>query len=128
MTETYDRMERIFHDLNDLVKTGEFRKHEVGFMLEFLEVTLGATKNMAKRAGFVQPAVETHATFEITVGQPDHVHKQMRWFGAEIPAHEPNDLSKGPCVEYYTIPDVLLPKDVKDGDVLIVEMRKKDGD
>jgi len=127
MSKTYDRMERIFRDLDGLLKTGEFRRHEIGFMLEFQERALNATKSMAKRAGFIQPAVETHATFEIEVGELDPASPLMRWYGVEIPAHPPNDVSRGPCVEYYRIPDVLLPRNLKDGDKLIVEMRKKYG-
>lgn len=49
MTESGEKMERIFKDLDRLLKSGSFRDLEVDFMAQALEMFLNAVKKLQVR-------------------------------------------------------------------------------
>ncbi len=47
---TTEKLERLFVELMDFLKTGEFKKHEVDFMVKFLESALASAKKLQAKA------------------------------------------------------------------------------
>jgi len=47
---TFDRIERVFKDLNELLKDGKFTQRDLDFMEAFLERALEATRKVKERA------------------------------------------------------------------------------
>jgi hypothetical protein len=51
MSRTTDTIEEVFRRLNNLLKTGEFTKHDLVFMKIFLESCLATTNKLLEKVG-----------------------------------------------------------------------------